>query len=104
MDQTIFADQFVVIGVTGSVDEIVSSGHILLASAGKTVIAGGGGNHGSDGPIRIMHVINMRLRSEKQPNVTYFTCSGAIDEPYRAVEATLQDIQAAIGNHASFHN
>lgn len=97
--QTIFADHFVIVRVTGSLDEIVSSDQILLASAGKAALADAGG---SDGPGRVLHVLKMRLHSEKQPKVTYFSCSGATDEPYFAIDPTLQDIQVAIGHYISF--
>ena len=98
--QTIYTDHFTVTRVLGSEEEIAIAGHILLAAAGKTALARGG--DGGDGPIRLMYVLNMRLHSEKQPNVTWFSCAGAIDEPYLAAYPTLQDIRASIGSYATF--
>lgn len=96
--QSITADHFIITRVTGSIDDIVSSDRILLASSGNTLLGLGGD---SDGPGRVMHVLKMHLHSEKQPNVTYFSCTGVTDEPYFAQDPTLQDIRVAIGDYIS---
>lgn len=100
--QTILADLFIVTRVVGSEDEIVTSGRILLASAGADRIARSGGLDSDTGPLRLMHVYHMQLHSDKQPDVTYFSCAGAMDDPAYATDPTLQDIRASIGDYATF--
>jgi hypothetical protein len=98
--QTIYADSFQVIGVTGDVQKVVRSERVLLASAADFKLADGGGGDGGESPET--QVLNMEIRSERQPDVRYFVCGGAFDIPALARRPTLQNIQTAIGSVASF--
>jgi hypothetical protein len=98
--QPVHSDRFKLDKVFGTVDQIVTSGHIRLAAAGVTVIAGGGGNGGGDGESRLVYLYFMGLYSEKQPHVTYLVCGGALDDPAIADYPTIQDIRTSLGNYA----
>ena len=85
----------------GAEDTIVSSDLIRLAAAGGTVIAGGGGNGGGNGETRLMYFYFMGLHAEKQTNVTYLVCGGALEDPAFADYPTIQEIRAAMGDYAT---
>jgi len=98
--QTVQADRFTIDKVFGTLDQVVSSGPVRLAAAGSTVIAGGGGG-GGNGESRLMYTYFMALHSDQQPNVTYFVCGGAFEEPALTEYPTLQDIRTAMGDYAT---
>lgn len=98
--QTVQADRFTIDKVFGSLDEIVSNDPVQVAAAGATVIAGGGGGDGN-GETRLMYTYFMALHSDQQPQVTYFVCGGAFEEPALTDYPTLQDIQTAMGDYAT---
>lgn len=98
--QAIHADTFTVTSVTGDVQKVVRSQAILLASTDEFKLADGGG--GGDDESMETQVLNMALKSEKQPDVRYFVCGGAFDIPALARQPTLQDIRTATGSLASF--
>jgi hypothetical protein len=87
--------------VFGTTDEVVSADHIHLASTGDTVLVGGGGDGGGNGEIRIMYLYFMALHSERQPDVTYFVCGGAMVQPSLAAYPSVQEIRNAIGDYAT---
>lgn len=97
--QTVTADRFTIDKVFGTLDEIVSSGPVRVASAGATIIASGGG--GGNGETRLMYTYFMALHSDQQPNVSYFVCGGAFEEPAFVDYPTLQDIHTATGDYAT---
>jgi hypothetical protein len=97
--QTVQADRFTIDKVFGTLDQIVSSGPVRVAAAGATIIASGGG--GGNGETRLMYTYFMALHSEQQPNVRYFVCGGAFEEPALAAYPTLQDIHTAMGDYAT---
>jgi hypothetical protein len=98
--QSVHADLFAIDNVYGTLDQIVFNERIHLASAGNTVIAGGGGN-GGNGESRQMYLYFMRLNSEKQSNVTYLVCGGALEDPPLAEYPTIQEIRVALGGYAT---
>ncbi len=56
----------------------------------------------SDGGMdMIIHVVHMRLKSAKQPNVYRLSCRSWQDFPYEAKEPTMTDMREALGNKAS---
>ncbi len=97
--QAIHADRFTIDKVFGSIDEIVSNDHTLLAVAGATVIVGGGGN--GNGESRLIYFYFMKLHADKQPHVTHLVCGGALEEPFLADYPTLQDIYISMGDYAT---
>lgn len=99
--QAVHADRFTIDNVYGAEDTIVSSDLIRLAAAGGTVIAGGGGNGGGNGETRLMYFYFMGLHAEKQTNVTYLVCGGALEDPAFAAYPTIQEIRAAMGDYAT---
>ncbi|MEA2078766.1 MAG: hypothetical protein U9P00_02720 [Pseudomonadota bacterium] len=98
--QTVHADRFSIDEVFGTVDQVVASGRIRLAAARATIIASGGGG-GGNGETRLMYTYFMALHSDQQPNVSYFVCGGAFEEPALADYPTLQDVQTAMGDYAT---
>ena len=96
------ADSFRIDKVFGTLDQVVSNEPIRLASAGATVMAGGGNGNGN-GESRQMYLYFMGLKSEKQPNVTFFVCGGALDDPAMADYPTLQEIRIAVGDYATLN-
>ena len=97
--QSVHADRFTIDNVYGAEDEIVSNGRIRLAAAGGAVIAGGNG--GGNGENRLMYFYFMGLHAEKQTNVTYLVCGGALEDPAFAAYPTIQEIRAAMGDYAT---
>jgi hypothetical protein len=97
--QSVHANRFTIENVYGFEDEIVSSDRIHLAAAGGTVIAGGDG--GGDGESRLTFFYFMGLHAEKQTNVTYLVCGGALEDPAFAEYPTIQEIRAAMGDYAT---
>ena len=49
----------------------------------------------------IIHVVHMRLKSTKQPNVYRLTCRSWQDFPPEAKEPTMKDMREALGGKAS---
>ena len=98
--QTIHPDTFTVMSVTGDVQKVVRVETIFLAATDEFILADGNG--GDNGESDETLVLNMGLRSERQPDVTYLVCGGAFDIPALARQPTLQDIRTAIGSIASF--
>ncbi len=49
----------------------------------------------------IIHVVHMRLKSAKQPNVYRLTCRSWEDFPNEAKEPNIADMREALGNKAS---
>jgi len=43
----------------------------------------------------------MKLRADKQPNVTYLVCGGALEDAARAKYPTIQDIRTSMGDYAT---
>jgi hypothetical protein len=99
--QTVHADRFTIGKVFGTSGSIVSSGHILLAAAGDVLIGAGDGDGGDDGEGRLTYFYVMPLHSDKQPNVTYFVCGGAMVQPELADYPTLQDIRSSTGDYVT---
>jgi hypothetical protein len=99
--QSVHADRFTIENVYGFEGDIVSSDRIRLAAAGGTVIAGGGGNGGDNGESRLMYFYFMGLHAEKQSNVTYLVCGGALEDTAFAEYPTIQEIRAAMGDYAT---
>jgi hypothetical protein len=97
--QTVQADRFSIDKVFGTLDQVVSSGPVRVATARTTVITDGGG--GGNGESRLMYTYFMALHSDQQPHVTYFVCGGAFKEPALADYPTLQDIHTATGDYAT---
>ena len=97
--QSVHADRFTIDNVYGAEDEIVSNDRIRLAAAGGAVIAGGNG--GGNGENRLMYFYFMGLHAEKQTNVTYLVCGGALEDPAFAKYPTIQEIRAAMGDYAT---
>ncbi len=58
----------------------------------------------ADAPSDVIETIQMALWSPRQPNVTRLECGGAKDHPANAVPPTLAEMQAALGEIASFRN
>ena len=97
--QAVHAGLFTIDKVFGTLDQIVYGERIHLASVGDTVIAGGNGD--GNGESRQMYFYFMELNAEKQPNVTYLVCGGALDDPAFAEYPTLEEIRAALGDYAT---
>jgi hypothetical protein len=97
--QPVHADRFTIEKVFGTVDSIVSNGAIRLAAAGTAVVMGGGG--GGDGPSQVIYFYFMGLHSDRQPDVSYLVCGGALNDPALARYPTLQEIRAALGDRAT---
>ena len=98
--QAVHADRFNIEKVYGTLDQIVSRERIFLASAGATIIAGDGGGNGN-GESKQMYLYFMGLNAEKQPNVTYLVCGGALDDPAFAEYPTIQEIRSPLGDYAT---
>ena len=94
--QIIHPDRFSVTRVSSSIEYVMDSGSFLLASLQDKYLAGGTG----EGPW--MQTYIMWLHSERQPDVQSLVCGGAYDSPALAVRPTLQDIEAALGEYATF--
>jgi hypothetical protein len=97
--QPVHADRFTIEKVFGNVDSIVSNDPIRLAAAGTAVVMGGGGD--GDGPSRVIYFYFMGLHSDKQPDVSYLVCGGALDDAALARYPTLQEIRTAMGDYAT---
>jgi hypothetical protein len=97
--QPVHADRFTIEKVFGTVDSIVSNGAIRLAAAGTAVVMGGGG--GGDGPSQVIYFYFMGLHSDKQPDVSYLVCGGALNDPALARYPTLQEVRASMGDYAT---
>lgn len=97
--QTVHAGRFAIVKVYGTLDQIVSNEPVRVAAAGAALIAGGGGN--GNGESRQMYLYFMELQAEKPTPVTYLVCGGALDDPAFAEYPTIQDIRAALGDHAT---
>jgi hypothetical protein len=97
----VHADRFSIEKVFGSVDQIVSSGHIRVAAADAAVVMGGGGSGDGGGMSQLIYFYFMKLRADTQPNVTYLVCGGALDDPAFAKYPTIQDIRTSMGDYAT---
>jgi len=98
--QDVHADLFTIGKVFGTLDQIVSNEPVRLAAAGGAFIVGGGNGNGN-GESRQMYLYFMALHAEKQTNVTYLVCGGALDDPALAEYPTIQEIRTAMGDYAT---
>jgi hypothetical protein len=98
--QSVRADRFSIENVFGANGQIVSSDRIQLAAAGAAVVMGGG-DGGGDGPSQLIYFYFMGLHADKQPNVTYLVCGGALNDAALARYPTIQDIRTALGDYAT---
>jgi hypothetical protein len=99
--QSVHADRFSIEKVFGTVDQIVSNTRIRLAAADAAVITDGGGDGDGDGMSQLIYFYFMKLHADKQPNVTYLVCGGALDDAAFAKYPTIQDIGASMGDYAT---
>ena len=96
--QTIHADTFTIDRVSRSIEQVVMSKRVLVASLIDFQLANGDGGNGES---MQMHIYIMNLHSDEQPLVQYLVCGGAFDEPALARGPTIQDIAAALGTFAT---
>ena len=99
--QVVRADRFSIDTVFGARDQIVLNERMLMASADITVIVADGGNGGGNGEGKQIYLYFMGLRAEKQPNVTYLVCGGALEDPPLAEYPTIQEIRTSLGDYAT---
>lgn len=92
-------DRFSIDKAFGEVDSIVSNGPVRLAAADTAVVMGGGGD--GDGPGQLIHFYYLGLHSDRQPDVSYLVCGGALNDPAFSRYPTLQEIRAALGDYAT---
>jgi hypothetical protein len=92
-------DRFSIDKAFGDVDSIVSNGPVRLAAAGTAVVMGDGGD--GDGPGQVIYFYYLGLHSDRQPDVSYLVCGGALNDPAFARYPTLQEIRASLGDYAT---
>jgi hypothetical protein len=93
---TIEPDTFRIIQVQGSLQSVVMSGPIMVASL---QLAGGGGMDAS-GSSAYHQGYHFWLESERQPQVRRMSCYGVYAEPDRLQPPTLQEIRETLGDIA----
>jgi hypothetical protein len=49
-----------------------------------------------------MKIYTLYLHSDRQPDLLSLVCGGAFDSPALASRPTLQDIESALGEYATF--
>jgi hypothetical protein len=76
------------------IDFMVQSRPLQLAALRRVDYDGGGQD-------MIIHVVHMRLKSGRQPNVFRLTCRSWQDFPHEAREPTMADMRDALGGIAS---
>lgn len=90
--QTVQPDEFVIRKVVYDIIDVAAAPGVKLAW-----IMSGAGGEVSD----IMMAWDMRLHSDKQPQVVKLMCGGAFDSPGRARLPSLEEMRAALGSYAS---
>jgi hypothetical protein len=100
-ERRIEPDRFAIPRAGVGVDQVVGRGEVRLAQIGIGVGVGIGplASRG-DGPSQVMYVLEMRLDSERQPDVLRMSCVSAQDDPGRIEMLTLAQIRAALGDYA----
>ena len=93
---TIRPGTFSVTRTVRDIDYMVQSKPIQYAALGLDRV-----DYDDGGQALIIHVVHMRLKSEKQPNVYRLTCRSWQDFPYDAKEPTMADMREALGSKAS---
>lgn len=93
--QTIQPDRFL-IKRAGTNTRLVAQPPVQLASL--YLLAS---SSGSDGPSDVIYTIDMKLYSERQPDVILLECGGAEDHPAEAYAPTMEEIQVALGKIAT---
>jgi len=91
---TIRPGSFSVTRTVRDIDDMVQSNPMQLAALGRV-------GHDDGGMSLIIHVVHMRLKSTKQPNVYRLTCRSWQDFPPEAKEPTMKDMREALGSKAS---
>ncbi|MCO6412469.1 MAG: hypothetical protein J5I92_06965 [Thiogranum sp.] len=92
-------DRFSIDKAFGKVGPVVSNGPVRLAAAGTMVVMGDGGD--GDGPGQLIYFYYLGLHSDRQPDVSYLVCGGALNDPAFALYPTLQEIRASLGDYAT---
>jgi hypothetical protein len=95
--QTVQADSFAITRVGRQTETVVVTEAIQVASLENIA----GLVRGDGGPLRVTEILYFQLRSERQPNARELACGGAFDSPGNADAPTLQEIAAALGEHAT---
>lgn len=96
--QTILPDRFL-IKRAGTNIRLVALPLTQFASRGMFFISSS-----SDGPSDVIYTIDMKLYSERQPDVILLECGGAEDQPAEAYAPTLEEIQLALGKIATLEH
>ena len=101
--QTIQADDFTVERVSADIEQVVTSGEVVVAVNVDFRLSSGGGDSdgGGDGEGRQMKIYTLYLYSGRQPEVLSLVCGGAFDYPSLATAPSLQDIETALGDYAT---
>jgi hypothetical protein len=98
-ERRIEPDRFAITRAGVGVDQVVEHGDLRLAQVGIGVGIGPLADRG-DGPSQVMYVLELRLSSERQPDVLRMSCVSAQDDPGRIEMLTLAEIRAALGDYA----
>lgn len=95
--QTVLADSFAITRVGGKTATVVATDTIMVASLDNVAWL----DSRDGGPLRVTEILYFQLRSDRQPEVRELACGGAFDSPGNADAPTLQEIVAALGEHAT---
>lgn len=95
--QTLQPDRFTITRVGRKTEEVVALDAVMVASLGSSAWLG----RNDSGPLRVTEMLYFRLHSDRQPMVRELACGGAFDTPGLAYAPTLQEIAAALGEHAT---